>query len=80
MNYSLPAPEPITDLARLLAGSQGAQNLNRLMRILNDEEMRIKRQMGAGLDSDTYERAGRRFLAVQHAQSVLKSLNMYLES
>ncbi|MEK9822049.1 MAG: hypothetical protein VW840_07750 [Gammaproteobacteria bacterium] len=79
MNNSLPAPEPMTDLARLLAGPQGAQNLDYLMRTLNDEEMRITRQMSAGLDADAYAQAGRRVLAVQHAQSVLKSLNLYLE-
>lgn len=79
MNHSMPAPEAMTDLGRLLAGPQGEHARNRLLRILADEEMRVRRQMNAGLDAGSYARADRRILALQHAEAVLKSLSIFLE-
>lgn len=79
MNYSMPAPQPITDLARMLGSPQGDRSLDKLLRILNDEELKVAQLLNRGLDKNDYARASRRVHALQHAQAVLKSLHMFLK-
>jgi len=78
MNYSLPIPEPMTDLARSITGPQGGQRLDYLMRALNDEEQKVARSMSAGMSVNEYAIAQRRTKALQHAQAALKSIGIFL--
>jgi hypothetical protein len=78
MNPSATVPLPMTDLGRLLSGRNAESNLTRLTRALADEELRVRSRLAAGLNQDDYARANRRVLALQHAQSVLKSLQIFL--
>lgn len=78
MNPSATAPLPMTDLGRLLSGRDAEAHLTRLTRVLADEELRVRSRLSAGLGQDDYVRANRRVLALQHAQAVLKSLQIFL--
>jgi len=68
----------MTDLGRLLSGRNAEGNLTRLTRALADEELRMRSRLAAGLSPDDYVRAGKRVTALQHAQAVLKSLQIFL--
>lgn len=78
MNTGLITPEPLTDLGRLLVGSQGEGNLKLLTKALTDEEFRVKAQMSQGLSASEYAYAGRRVTALQYASATLKSLQLFL--
>jgi hypothetical protein len=80
MNYSLPIPEPMTDLARSITGPQGGQYLNYLMRALYDEEKKLARLMSGGMSVNEYAIAQRRTKALQHAQAALKSIGIFLKT
>jgi hypothetical protein len=68
----------MTDLGRLLSGRDAEAHLTRLTRALADEEQRVRSRLSAGVTQEDYVRANRRVLALQHAQSVLKSLQIFL--
>ncbi len=78
MNASATAPLPMTDLGRLLSGRDAQVNLTQLDRALDDELMRVRRRMAAGLGQEEYVHAGKRVTALQSAQLVLKSVQIYL--
>jgi hypothetical protein len=80
MNPSHTATLPMTDLGRLLTGRDAETHLTRLSRVLEDEERRVRARMAAGLNQEEYLRAGRRVVALQHADSVLKSLRIFLSA
>lgn len=78
MNPSASAPLPMTDLGRLLSGRNAEAHLTRLTRALADEELRMRSRLAAGMGQEDYVRAGKRVTALQHAQAVLKSLQIFL--
>lgn len=78
MNPSASIPLPMTDLGRLLSGRNAEAHIIRLTRALADEELRMRGRLSAGLSQDDYVRANRRVLALQHAQAVLKALQIFL--
>lgn len=72
------ASTPMTDLGRLLSGPQAPEHLLKLLRTLEDERIKVGRKMAAGLNQDDYAHASRRISALDSAQMVLKSLQIYL--
>jgi len=78
MNAQASAPLPMTDLGRLLSGSQSEANLTRLTRALDDELMRVRAKMAAGLGQADFVHASKRVVALVSAQMVLKSLQIFL--
>ena len=78
MNASVQAPLPMTDLGRLLHGPDAESNLVKLHRALEDEILKVRKKMSAGLNQTDYVHASKRVNALSHAQMVLKSLQIYL--
>lgn len=78
MNPSANVPLPMTDLGRLLTGRDADAHLTHLTRALDDEVLRVRSRLAAGLGQEDYVRAGKRVTALQHAQAVLKSLQIFL--
>ena len=78
MNPTAAAPLPMTDLGRLLSGPHAEAHLTRLMRVLDDELLRVRGRMAAGLAQTDYVHAGKRVVALCNAQMTLKSLHIYL--
>jgi len=78
MNTGLMTPEPLTDLGRLLVGSQGEGNLKLLTKALTEEEFRVKAAMSKGMSESEYAYASRRITALQYANATVKSLQLFL--
>ena len=78
MNANVQAPLPMTDLGRLLHGPDATSNLVKLHRALEDETYKVRKKMSAGLNQADYVHASKRINALNHAQAVLKSLQIYL--
>lgn len=78
MNAHTQAPLPMTDLGRLLSGKDAQANLTKLLRTLEDESLRVNRKMSQGLSQDDYAHASKRVVALDSAQLILKSLQIYL--
>jgi len=78
MNAQTQAPLPMTDLGRLLSGPDARVNLTRLLRTLEDEALRVNRKMSQGLSQDDYAHASKRVTALNSAQMILKSLQIFL--
>jgi|LauGreDrversion4_2_1035121.scaffolds.fasta_scaffold1827954_1 hypothetical protein len=78
MNAHAQAPLPMTDLGRLLSEKDAQMNLTKLLRTLEDESLRVQRKMSQGLSQDDYAHASKRVSALDSAQLILKSLQIYL--
>ncbi len=78
MNAMTQAPLPMTDLGRLLSGKDAQMNLTKLLRTLEDESLRVNRKMSQGLSQDDYAHASKRVTALNSAQMILTSLQIYL--
>lgn len=78
MNAHSQAPLPMTDLGRLLSGPDAQTHLTKLLRTLEDEVFRVNRKMGQGLSQDDYAHASKRVTALNSAQMILKSLQIFL--
>lgn len=78
MNAMTQAPLPMTDLGRLLSGKDAQTNLTKLLRTLEDESLRVNRKMSQGLSQDDYAHASKRVTALNSAQMILTSLQIYL--
>ena len=78
MNANAQAPLPMTDLGRLLQGQDAQSNLVELHQVLEDEALKVQKTMAAGLNPADYVQASKRVNALEHAQAVLTSLQIYL--
>lgn len=78
MNTQMSAPLPLTDLGRLLRGPQADVHLTALTRALDDEVLRVRGRMAAGLAQAEFVQSSKRVAALHSAQMVLKSLQIYL--
>lgn len=78
MLHANPPTEPMTDIGRLLGAKDAQANLERLNRTLEDELRRVRAKMAAGLSQQDYVHAGKRVVALNNAQIVLKSVQIYL--
>lgn len=70
--------EPMTDLARLLAGPRADANLRVLLQALETDAQRVSQEMRRGLGPEDYAQAEHRLRALGCAQLILKSLQIYL--
>lgn len=77
MNQPVATVLPMSDLGRLLSGKDAEAHLARLNRSLDDELAKVRAKMAAGLAQADYVHAGKRVVALNQAQLVLKSLHLY---